>query len=113
MSAKWLLNATLLKSARESLLALERPVQITWTRLVDVSGVGHPSGYRQNAELVALRKELSESFEEFRDRSFEIWLKRLANSRPRTLSQFQLATGLRRLTPDQRTRLSAWLQKSA
>jgi hypothetical protein len=56
ISAKWLAKATAsLKSAHASLLAFERPVQITWTKLLDISGVGTLPVHDQNAGLATLR----------------------------------------------------------
>jgi hypothetical protein len=58
-----------------------------------------------NAAIATLREELCGSFAEFQERAFNFWLRRLANDRPKTQSRFAIATGLRRLSSEQKRRL--------
>ncbi|MFM0031757.1 TnsD family Tn7-like transposition protein [Paraburkholderia madseniana] len=113
ISAKWLLKANAsLKSAYASLLALDVPVQITWTRLLELSGLGLSSGCARRPEITTLRKEFCESVADFRNRAFNIWLSRLASNRPKTPAQFAQLTELRHLSSAQKLRLAAWLKEA-
>ncbi|ANB72235.1 hypothetical protein P3T22_002858 [Paraburkholderia sp. GAS348] len=114
IAAKWVAKATAsLKSAHASLLALEIPVQVTWTKLTEVAGLGFSRGCMHHPEIATLREELCEPVVRFRDRAFDIWLSRLASNRPKTSAQFAEVTGLRTLSPAQKMRLEVWLKKSS
>jgi len=111
-SEKWLVKANAsLKSANASLLALDIPVQITWTKLTEVAGLKSSGISANRPEIAALRKKLCESVTEFRDRALNIWFSRLANNRPKTPAQFVEMSGLRKLSPAQTMRLEAWLKR--
>jgi hypothetical protein len=59
-----------IRLARSSLLALDRPVRVTWVKLLEMSRVRYSYAYKHRAELAPLREELCESVDEFKERTF-------------------------------------------